>query len=124
MLVSERIGQFFVEHPSPGAGSRDRLEFTEYGGGDRWVVLIHGQLMPRRMHQPLARHLAGEGAHVVTVDLLGHGRSDRPDDPLLYSMTAFGEQVIALLDDLGIESAVIGGTSLGANTSLEVEIGR
>jgi pimeloyl-ACP methyl ester carboxylesterase len=83
-------------------------------------VLIHGQLMPRRMHQPLARHLAANGAHVITVDLLGHGRSDRPEDPLEYSMTAFGEQVIALLDELGIEQAVVGGTSLGANVSLEV----
>jgi pimeloyl-ACP methyl ester carboxylesterase len=113
-LVSERIGQFFHDG--------HRLEYTEYGGGDRWVVLIHGQLMPRRMHQPLARHLAASGAHVVTVDLLGHGRSDRPDDPLLYSMTAFGEQVIALLDELGAEQAVIGGTSLGANVSLEVAV--
>ena len=113
-LVSERIGQFFHDG--------HRLEYTEYGGGDRWVVLIHGQLMPRRMHQPLARHLAGAGAHVVTVDLLGHGRSDRPDDPLDYSMTAFGEQVISLLDDLGIDQAVIGGTSLGANVSLEVAV--
>jgi pimeloyl-ACP methyl ester carboxylesterase len=111
-LVSEHIGQFFHEG--------HRLEFTEYGGGDRWVVLLHGQLMPRRMHQPLARHLASHGAHVITLDLLGHGRSDRPDDPLLYSMTAFGEQVIALLDELGIEQAVVGGTSLGANVSLEV----
>ncbi len=113
-LVSERIGQFFHDG--------HRLEFTEYGGGDRWVVLVHGQLMPRRMHQPLARHLAASGAHVVTVDLLGHGRSDRPDDPLLYSMTAFGEQVIALLDELGIDEAVVGGTSLGANVSLEVAV--
>ena len=111
-LVSERIGQFFHDG--------HRLEYTEYGGGDRWVVLIHGQLMPRRMHQPLARHLAAAGAHVLTVDLLGHGRSDRPDDPLLYSMTAFAEQVVALLDDREIPSAVIGGTSLGANVSLEV----
>jgi pimeloyl-ACP methyl ester carboxylesterase len=111
-LVSERIGQFFHDG--------HRLEYTEYGGGDRWVVLVHGQLMPRRMHQPLARHLAGSGAHVLTVDMLGHGRSDRPEDPLEYSMTAFGEQVIALLDELGIEQAVIGGTSLGANISLEV----
>ncbi|MET0838348.1 MAG: alpha/beta hydrolase [Marmoricola sp.] len=111
-LVSERIGQFFHDG--------HRLEFTEYGGGSEWVVLLHAQLMPRRMHQPLARHLAGAGFHVVTLDLLGHGRSDRPDDPLVYSMTAFGEQVIALLDDLGAEQAVIGGTSLGANVSLEV----
>jgi len=112
ILVSERIGQFFIDE--------DRVEYTEYGGGEKWVVLIHGQLMPRRMHEPLARAIAGEGFHVVTVDLLGHGRSDRPDDPVLYSMHAFGEQVIALLDHLGAAQAVIGGTSLGANVSLEV----
>jgi pimeloyl-ACP methyl ester carboxylesterase len=111
-LVSERVGQFFVEG--------DRLEYTEYGAGDRWVVLIHGQLMPRRMHQPLARAIAGEGFHVVTVDLLGHGRSDKPLDPKEYSMTAFGEQVVALLDHLGAEQAVVGGTSLGANIALEL----
>ena len=118
MLVSERIGQFFLQ----AEDSRDRLEYTEYGSGDAWVVLVHGQLMPRRMHQPLARALAAEGLHVVTVDLLGHGRSDRPADPLRYSMTAFGEQVIALLDHLGAEQAVVGGTSLGANVSLEVAV--
>lgn len=110
-LVSERIGQFFV--------GEDRLEYTEYGAGDSWVVLLHGQLMPRRMQQPLARALAAEGLHVVTLDLLGHGRSDRPADPLVYSMTAFAEQVIALLDHLDAPQAVIGGTSLGANVSLE-----
>jgi pimeloyl-ACP methyl ester carboxylesterase len=116
MLVSERIGQFFLDTEQ----GRDRLEYTEYGGGDSWVVLLHGQLMPRRMHQPLARALAAEGLHVVTLDLLGHGRSDRPADPLVYSMTAFAEQVVALLDHLGAEQAVVGGTSLGANVSLEV----
>ena len=114
-LVSERVGQLFCDG--------HRIEYTEYGAGDRWVVLVHGQLMPRRMHEPLARALAAEaGAHVVTVDLLGHGRSDRPADPLLYSMTAFGEQVVALLDHLGAEQAVLGGTSLGANVSLEAAV--
>ena len=116
MLVSERIGQFFLES---GSG-RDRLEYTEYGGGDRWVVLVHSQLMARRMQQPLARALAAQGLHVVTLDLLGHGRSDRPADPLVYSVTSFGEQVLALLDHLGAAQAVVGGTSLGANVSLEV----
>lgn len=114
VLVSERIGQFFVDG--------HRLEYTEYGAGPRWVVLLHGQLMPRRMHEPLARALAADGAHVVTLDLLGHGRSDRPDDPLLYSMSAFAEQVVALLDHLGVEQAVVGGTSLGANVTLETAV--
>ena len=78
--------------------------------------------MPRRMHQPLARALAAEGLHVVTLDLLGHGRSDRPEDPLVYSTTAWAEQVVALLDHLGAPQAVVGGTSLGANVSLEVAV--
>jgi pimeloyl-ACP methyl ester carboxylesterase len=114
MLVSERIGQFFIDG--------DRLEFTEYGGGEQWVVLLHGQLMPRRMQQPLARALAAEGLHVVTLDLLGHGRSDRPADPLVYSTTSFADQVLALLDHLGAERAVVGGLSLGANVSLEFAV--
>jgi len=118
MLVSERVGQFFF-HTEDG---RDRLEYTEYGSGDSWVVLVHGQLMTRRMHEPLARALAGSGLHVVALDLLGHGRSDRPADPLAYSVQAFGEQVVALLDHLGAPEAVVGGTSLGANVALEVAV--
>jgi hypothetical protein len=43
MLVSERVGQFFFDS---GAG-QERLEYTEYGAGPHWVVLLHGQLMPR-----------------------------------------------------------------------------
>jgi pimeloyl-ACP methyl ester carboxylesterase len=71
------------------------------------------------MHEPLAKALAEHGNRVITLDLLGHGQSERPLDPPAYSMTLFGEQVIALLDHLGIEEAVVLGTSLGANTALE-----
>ena len=116
MVVSERIGQFFVESDA----GRDRLEFTEYGAGDAWVVLLPAELTPRRMQQPLAHALAREGMHVVTLDPLGHGRSDRPDDPQAYSVTEHAEQVVALLDHLGAPQAVVGGTSLGANVALEV----
>jgi pimeloyl-ACP methyl ester carboxylesterase len=115
-LVSERVGQFFVETD----GGRDRLEYTEYGTGDAWVVLLPGLLIPRRMHDHLARSLASSGAHVVTLDFLGHGRSDKPDDPFAYSINAFAHQVVALLDELGAGQAVIAGTSLGANVALEV----
>ena len=34
-----------------------------------------------------------------------------------YSMTFFAQQVVGLLDHLELERAVIGGTSLGANTT-------
>lgn len=119
-LVTERIGHLFVESTS----GRDRLEYTEYGTGERWVVLLHGLLMPRSLQQPLARRLASEGFHVVTLDLLGHGRSDQPADPMAYSIPVFAEQVVALLDHLGAPSAVVGGASLGANVALEVAVTR
>jgi pimeloyl-ACP methyl ester carboxylesterase len=96
-----------------------RLDYTIYGDGPRTFVLVHGLLLSQKMHAPLARALAERGHRVVTLDLLGHGRSDRPRDMALYSMSFFGEQMIGLLDHLGLDEAVLGGTSLGANSTLE-----
>jgi pimeloyl-ACP methyl ester carboxylesterase len=95
------------------------LAYTDYGEGSRIVVLLHGLLLSQRMHEPLAKALAARGNRVITLDLLGHGRSERPLDPQCYSMTFFGEQVIALLDHLELDEAVVLGTSLGANTAIE-----
>ena len=96
-----------------------KLSYAEYGEGPRTIVLIHGLLLSKRMHGPLAQDLAERGNHVVTLDLLGHGRSDRPEEMWNYGMPYFGRQVVALLDHLGIDEAVIAGTSLGANVTLE-----
>jgi pimeloyl-ACP methyl ester carboxylesterase len=95
------------------------LAYTDYGDASRIVVLVHGLLLSQRMHEPPAKALAARGNRVITLDLLGHGSSERPLDPQCYSMTFFGEQVIALLDHLEIDEAVVLGTSLGANTAIE-----
>src|SRR6185312_3479560 len=117
-----------------------RLAYTEYGGGPaalasggvrgrtapsaraakRPLILLHGLLLSQEMHRPLAEALAARGNRVITLDLLGHGRSDRPRDMWRYSMGSYGEEVVALMDHLGIERAVVMGTSLGANAGLEV----
>jgi pimeloyl-ACP methyl ester carboxylesterase len=97
-----------------------RIAYTQYGSGTRTVVLIHGLLLSQRMHEPLARALAARGHRVVTIDLLGHGRSDRPAQPSRYSTPLFAAQVVALLDHLAVDEAVVLGTSLGANVALEV----
>lgn len=97
-----------------------RISYDEYGAGDRPLVLIHGLLMNRRMFDRLGPAMAERGNRVIALDLLGHGRSDRPADMSQYSMTFFARQVVALLDHLDLQDAVIGGTSLGANVSLEL----
>lgn len=99
-----------------------RIGFDEHGEGERPIVLVHGLLMNRRMFEQLGPALAKRGNRVICVDLLGHGRSDQPDDLRLYSMPLFAEQVIAVLDHLGLERAVVGGTSLGANIALELAV--
>jgi pimeloyl-ACP methyl ester carboxylesterase len=117
-----------------------RIAYTEFGGGPaaltssgargktsqrasaakRPVILVHGLLLSQKMHRPLAKELAARGNRVITVDLLGHGESDRPRDMWRYSMHSFGEQLVALMDHLEIPEAVVMGTSLGANAALQV----
>jgi pimeloyl-ACP methyl ester carboxylesterase len=97
-----------------------RLAYTAFGRGPRTTVLIPGLLLSQKMQMRIAEELAARGSRVITFDPLGHGASDRPRDMWRYSMTAFGEQAVALLDHLRIEQAVVGGTSLGANITLEV----
>ena len=83
---------------------------------------MHGLLLSQEMHRPLAEELAARGNRVITVDLLGHGESDRPRDMWRYSMRFFGEQVVALMDAAGDREAVVMGTSLGANTALNIAL--
>lgn len=90
------------------------------GAAERPIVLIHGLLLPRRHNYPIADALADRGNRVILIDLLGHGESERPHHSRYYRMELFARQVVALLDHLDIPEAVIGGTSLGANVTLEV----
>src|SRR3954467_13652937 len=99
-----------------------RLAYTSFGSGPRPTTPLHGLLLSQKMHRPLAEELARRGHHVVTLDLLGHGRSDRPRDMQRYGMGHFADQVVALLDHLDLEDAVIAGTSLGANVTLETAV--
>ena len=117
-----------------------RFAYTEFGGGpaavtpagsrgrtarsasaaSRPLILLHGLLLSQEMHRPLAEALAAHGNHVITLDLLGHGQSDRPRDMWRYSMPGFAKEVVALMDHLGLEQAAVMGTSLGANAALEL----
>ena len=99
-----------------------RLVYYEYGSGSRPFLLLPGLLLPQTMHRPLAQALAERGNRVITLDLLGHGEADRPRDMWHYSMPQFGAQAVALLDHLEIDEAVVGGTSLGANVTLEAAV--
>ncbi len=92
----------------------------KHGAAERPIVLIHGLLLPRKHNYPLADALADRGNRVILIDLLGHGESDMPARARCHSMEIYARQVVALLDHLDLPEAVIAGTSLGANVTLEV----
>src|SRR2546430_17244818 len=112
-----RPGALFFPLPRPmGEFTYEgyRLSYDEYGSGDRPLVLIHGLLMNKHMFERLGPVLAEAGHRVIALDLLGHGSSDRPEDLQRYSMPLFAYQVVALLDHLELQSAVLRGTPPGA----------
>ncbi|GIU85264.1 MAG: alpha/beta hydrolase [Acidimicrobiales bacterium] len=99
------------------------LYYEEFGEGDDVVVYLHGLLLDSCMNRGLARAIASTGRRrVVLLDLAGHGRSDKPLHAGAYRMDLFGRQVVALLDHLGVDTAILGGVSLGANVSLQVAV--
>lgn len=99
-----------------------RLYYEQLGQGSRTVVLLHGILMDTDVNRDLGQRLAAAGNRVLLLDLLGHGRSDKPDDISVLRMDRFADQAVALLDHLSIKTAVFGGLSLGADVSMHAQL--
>ena len=85
------------------------------------VLLMHGILLDSAVNRDLAAPLVDAGFRVILLDLLGHGRSDKAEATDLRN-DFFAEQVVACLDHLNIDKAVIGGLSLGAIVALHVAV--
>ena len=95
-----------------------QLSYEVYGSGDRVLVWLHALLFDANLGRALARKLAAQGNRVVLLDLLGHGQSQKPRDAGAHRMDLYAEQVLCLLDELGLDQVVLGGVSLGTNVSL------
>lgn len=62
------------------------------------------------------------GVRVVSWNHRGVGGSARPEDPDRVGVDAFVEDAVAVLDDAGLEAAVVAGWSIGVNTAFELAI--
>jgi pimeloyl-ACP methyl ester carboxylesterase len=97
-----------------------RVVYEVHGEGPRVFVFAHGLLLDAALNRAIAERLARAGHRVVLPELLGHGRSDKPRHAYEHRLDFYAEQVVAILDDLGLSEAIVGGVSLGANVALEV----
>jgi pimeloyl-ACP methyl ester carboxylesterase len=92
---------------------------AEVTGTGPVVVLTHGFAASSHMFATTVPAIATDHT-VIAWDMPGHGRSDAPDDPSQYSVKAFVEAMLGLVDDAGADRAVFLGHSLGGYLSLEM----
>jgi len=88
--------------------------FTDQGKGTA-VVLIHGFLENAKMWDKIIPHLSKRN-RVITIDLLGHGKSDCLG--YVHTMELFAETVTAVLKHLRIRKCILVGHSLGGYVAL------
>lgn len=77
------------------------------------VIAIHGLTRNSADFEVIAALIAQSGRRVLAVDVRGRGRSDRAPDPMTYTPDIYARDVVALMEQAGIEKAVFLGTSMG-----------
>ena len=91
---------------------------VEVTGDGPIVLLLHGFTRDARAWQPVLPAL--DAYRVVRVDLIGHGKSDAPDDASRYTMEHAVEDLQALLHHLSVEQYALIGYSLGGRVALHL----
>jgi pimeloyl-ACP methyl ester carboxylesterase len=81
-------------------------------------VLVHGLASNARLWDGVAASLVAAGHEAVTLDLRGHGRSDKPVGP--YDVPTVAADVAAVIAALRLDRPVVAGQSWGGNVVLEL----
>ncbi len=91
---------------------------VEEAGEGPPIVLAHGLTATRRYVVHGSRLLERSGHTVISYDARGHGESEPAPDPAAYEYSDLVEDLERVLDERGVERAVLVGVSMGAATTL------
>jgi pimeloyl-ACP methyl ester carboxylesterase len=108
------VGSRQTDGPRVADFGGTKVAYTNYGRGSQAVVFVHGWSSDRsfwnaQVEGPAASALRKR--RLITVDLPGHGESDKPQ--VKYTMDYFARSIAAVMDDAGVERAVLVGHSNG-----------
>lgn len=96
----------------------------EAAGRGTPVVLLHGLTATRRYVVMGSKALERSNHEVITYDARGHGRSSPAPNARAYGYEELGEDLLAVLDELEVERAVVAGASMGAHSALSLALRR
>lgn len=96
-----------------------RIRYVVWSGpsATRRVVLIHALAMVAEFWDQTAEAL-GPDWDVLAIDCRGHGASDKPAGP--YSVEMMGDDIAAVMNHAGWDSAVVAGASMGGCIAMAV----
>ena len=94
-----------------------RLAYDDRGAGEPAIVFVHGWTCDRSFFAPQAEHFA-KRHRVVSVDLRGHGESDKPHGP--YPIGSYADDIAYVIDQLALGKVVAVGHSMGGLTVLQL----
>ncbi|HPO12139.1 MAG TPA: alpha/beta hydrolase [Candidatus Hydrogenedentes bacterium] len=99
-----------------------RIHYTSEGAGEP-VVLVHGVAVNADLNwrRPGITKALSRGHRVIMLDVRGHGLSDKPHNPAGYGREMM-EDVVRLMDHLGIEKAHVIGYSMGGFIVLNLAV--
>uniref|UniRef100_A0A7N0ULI8 AB hydrolase-1 domain-containing protein n=1 Tax=Kalanchoe fedtschenkoi TaxID=63787 RepID=A0A7N0ULI8_KALFE len=91
-----------------------KLHVAEIGSGPNVVLFLHGfpEIWYSWRHQMLA--VSQAGCRALAVDFRGYGLSDQPVEPEKTHFTDLVDDVISLLDTLGVSKVFLVGKDFGA----------
>lgn len=97
-----------------------RIHYDVEGQGPP-LVMVHGFSATIEMWREMGYPQRLAGSHrVILVDPRGHGQSDKPHDPAEYRPEAMVGDVVAVLDQLGLQKASYVGASMGAAIGYQI----
>ncbi len=88
-----------------------KVHYTNYGAADATLVFVHGWSSDETVWSEQAAPLAAESVRIITIDLPGHGQSDKPE--IAYTMHLYAGAIDAVLRDAKVQKAVVVGHSNG-----------
>jgi pimeloyl-ACP methyl ester carboxylesterase len=97
------------------------LYVTEAGEGAP-VLLLHGLTATHRYVVMGSKALERGGHRVIAYDARGHGASDPAPSPDAYRYEDLRDDLVRVMDEHGVERAVLAGASMGAHTILRLAL--
>jgi pimeloyl-ACP methyl ester carboxylesterase len=99
--------------------ARDGLQFNYRDEGDGLpFVFQHG--LGGDINQPFGLYRSAPGVRLIAFDVRGHGETRPLGDIQKLTIATLADDLVSLLDHLGVKQAIIGGISLGAAVAVNV----